>query len=275
MVRWGCNLRSIRQKDDGAYKLLFEDGLTETFDLVIGADGARSRVRPLVSSANPKYTGVTFIEFGLDDVDQKHPALAQLVGHGGMFAPADNKGLMAQRNGHGHIRVYTGLRIPEGWETTAGFDAENPQKARAWLLDLFAGWDQSLLALIQESNDRFVVRPLYMLPVGHRWNFRPGVTLLGDAAHLMSPFSGEGVNLAMRDAADLACALSDTQHLDDAVRSHEQTMFPRALIAARGADEGLTKAIAPDSATHVPPVFRKLLSAPPVEFCSRLDGRKI
>jgi 2-polyprenyl-6-methoxyphenol hydroxylase-like FAD-dependent oxidoreductase len=41
----------------------------------------------------------------------------------------------------------------------------------------------------------------------------------------MSPFGGEGVNLAMLDGTELACALSDNQNLDDAVRSYEHTMF--------------------------------------------------
>lgn len=264
VVRWGWDLRSVRQAHDKTYELLFEHGLSETFDLVVGADGAWSRVRPLLSSATPAYTGVTYIQFGLDDVDQQHPELALLVGHGSMFALADNKGLIAQRNGHGHIRVYAALRVPETWVSASGFDASHPEMARAWLLDQFADWDQSLLALIQESNDRFEVRSLYMLPVGHTWDFHAGVTLLGDAAHLMSPFGGEGVNLAMLDATDLACAISNHQNLDDAVRSYEQTMFPRALTAARGADQGLTRAIASDAATSVPAFFRQQMSSGPV-----------
>lgn len=246
VVRWGHNLRSIRQVDDSTYELLFEHRVRETFDLVVGADGAWSRVRPLLSSATPTYTGVTFIEMGLDNVDQDHPALAQLVGRGLMFALASNKGLLAQRNGHAHIRVYAAMRIPKQWETDNGFDAERPQTARAWLLDQFADWDQRLLDLIQEANDWFVVRPLYMLPIGHRWDFRSGVTLLGDAAHLMSPFSGEGVNLAMLDAADLANAISKYSTLEEAVRTYEETMFARAEIAARNADEGIRNAIAPE-----------------------------
>lgn len=265
VVRWNWPLRTLRQMEDGAYELLFEQGQREIFDLVIGADGAWSRVRPLLSSATPTYTGVTFIEFGLNDVDHQHPALARLVGHGSMFAPADSKGLMAQRNAHGHMRVYAGMRVPETWISEAGFDASQPEAARNWLLKQFSGWDQSLLALIEESNDRFVVRPLYMLPVGHTWNFHAGLTLLGDAAHLMSPFSGEGVNQAMLDATELASALSDNPSLADAVRSYEQAMFPRVLIAARGADEGLRRAIAPDSANHIPAVFRQQMSARPVE----------
>jgi 2-polyprenyl-6-methoxyphenol hydroxylase-like FAD-dependent oxidoreductase len=204
---------------------------------------------------------VTFIEFGLDNVDQQHPVLARLVGHGSMLALADNKGLTAQRNGHAHIKVYAVLRIPEKWETNTGFDAGNPQIARAWLLNQFSDWDKSLLALIHECNDRFVVRPLYMLPIGHRWDFHAGATLLGDAAHLMSPFSGEGVNMAMLDAADLACAISECSTLGDAVRRYEETMFARAEIAARGADEGLRLAIAPDAPAGTLAFFRELMSA--------------
>jgi 2-polyprenyl-6-methoxyphenol hydroxylase-like FAD-dependent oxidoreductase len=261
VVRWGYNLRSARQLDEGSYELVFENGLTETYDLVVGADGAWSRVRPLVSSVTPTYTGVTFIEFGLDDVDQQHPILARLVGRGSMFALADNKGLIAQRNGHAHIRVYAAMRIPEGWETTNGFDARNSQIARAWLLNQFSGWSNSLLALIHECNNRFVIRPLYSLPIGHRWDFRPGVTLLGDAAHLMSPFSGEGVNLAMFDALKLAEAISECNTLEEAVRAYEEPMFERAKFAARGANEGLAKAIAPDAPAGTLAFFREVMAA--------------
>lgn len=263
VVRWGSPLRSVRQMDDDTYELQLEHGLTETFDLVIGADGAWSRVRPLLSSATPQYTGVTYIEVGLDDVDQKHPVLTQLVGHGSMLALADNKGLIAQRNGHGRIRVYAAMRVPETWMSEAGFDASQPETARTWILNQFSDWDQSLLDLIQESNGRFVSRPLYMLPIGHTWELRAGVTLLGDAAHLMSPFSGEGVNLAMLDAAELAQAISECSTLEHAVRRYEQTMFPRALPAAQVADRGLATAISPDAATRVPAFIRATRFAEP------------
>ncbi len=263
VVCWGQNLSSVQQADDGTYELLFEDGQRKIFDLVVGADGAWSRVRSLLSSAIPYYTGVTFIEFGLDNVDQDHPALAQLVGHGSMFSMAENKGLMAQRNGHAHIRVYAGMRAPKGWETETGFDPNDPQKARAWLLNFFTGWDESLLALIREGSDNYVVRPLYMLPIGHHWDFRPGVTLLGDAAHLMSPFSGEGVNLAMIDAAELAVAISEHHSLDAAVRSYEQRMFPRALLANQGADQGLSVAFSPDAPATIINFFQELMADKP------------
>jgi 2-polyprenyl-6-methoxyphenol hydroxylase-like FAD-dependent oxidoreductase len=259
VVRWGHHLSSVRQEKDGTYTLIFEHGLTERFDLVVGADGAWSRVRPLLSRATPTYTGVTFIEVGLDDVDRHHPALAGLVGHGTMHALADNKGLIAQRNAHAHIKVYAAMRIPEKWETHNGFDVSNPQTARAWLLNYFSDWDQSLLALIQEADDRFIVRPLYTLPIGHRWNFHAGVTLLGDAAHLTPP-SGEGVNLAMLDAADLATAINECSTLEEAVRRYEATMFARAEISAKWANEALKMMYAPDAPAGLLALSREVMS---------------
>ena len=239
VVQWGCNLRSIRALGNGIHELEFENGHIASFDLVIGADGAWSRVRPILSEAKPNYTGVTFIESGFDDVDERHPVIARLVGHGSLFALGDNQGLIAQRNGHGRIRTYAALRVPEDWVATAGIDVTQPNAVRARLLDLFTDWDASLLALLRDCTDHFVVRPLFMLPIGHAWDFHPGVTLLGDAAHLMSPFAGQGANLAMLDAAELGVAISEHTSLAEAVRSYEQAMFARSKRAAELSDKGL------------------------------------
>ena len=77
------------------------------------------------------------------------------------------------------------------------------------------------------------------------------MTLLGDAAHLMSPFSGEGANLAMRDAADLALAIVHAVQtgadLDEAVAAFEHVMCVRAQEAAIGAAEGVRQAFSNDA----------------------------
>jgi 2-polyprenyl-6-methoxyphenol hydroxylase-like FAD-dependent oxidoreductase len=244
VVQWGHRLESIRPLGDGVHELVFADGRTATFDLVVGADGAWSRVRPILSDVRPTYTGVTIVEMGVDNVNQRHPEIAELVGHGSLSALSDNKGLIAQRNGHGHIRIYVALRVGEGWAASAQIDFAQPDAARAHLISLFSDWDVGLLGLIRSCDNQFVVRPLFMLPIGHTWNFQAGVTLLGDAAHLMSPFAGQGVNLAMLDAADLAVAISECSSLDEAVRGYEQTMFARAKLAAEASAEGLETAMA-------------------------------
>jgi 2-polyprenyl-6-methoxyphenol hydroxylase-like FAD-dependent oxidoreductase len=243
VVKWGFKLQAVQHRPDGAYQVNFTNGVCETFDLVVGADGTWSRVRPLVSSAQPQYCGVTFIDLGIDDVDNRYSEISALVGHGKIFAVGNNKGIIAQRNDNAHIRIYAALRVPENWVAEQSFNFSRPEEARQKLLTHFADWAPSLQALILHSDDRIIGRPLYALPIGHRWENRPGITLLGDAAHVMSPFSGEGANLALLDGADLAISLIESDDWKIAVKEYEEKMFPRAAEAAIGAAQGIDGAI--------------------------------
>ncbi|GAA3357728.1 NAD(P)/FAD-dependent oxidoreductase [Streptomyces antimycoticus] len=189
-VRWGHKVRAVALGTAGRPTLTLSDGRTVEADLLVGADGAWSRVRPLVSDADPVYSGISFVDCLLHDVDARHPAVAELVGRGTMFALADEKGLIAQRNGGDRVRVYAAVKAPEEWSRSGLIDPADPAAARKRLLDLFPDWDEGLRALIADSDGPLVPRPIHALPIGHRWERTPGVTLLGDAAHLMSPFAG-------------------------------------------------------------------------------------
>jgi len=239
-VLWGRNLVTVTAHGGGTHSLAFENGEDVVADLVIGADGAWSRVRPLMSDVVPFYTGVTFVEAHFDNVETDHPAVTELVGDGHVFSTGDNKGIIGQRNSDQHVRAYIALRTELDWHEAAGIDLTDTAAVRAVLLKAFEGWDARLLTMITDNDGPYVNRPLFVLPSPHTWPHTPGATLLGDAAHLMSPFGGLGANLAMLDASELALAVVHHDTVDDAITAYERVMLPRAAAAGSGI-EGLDR----------------------------------
>jgi 2-polyprenyl-6-methoxyphenol hydroxylase-like FAD-dependent oxidoreductase len=247
-VQWGRGVtRVVPGKDRDGVRVDLADGRQETFDLVIGADGAWSRTRSAVSPATPHYTGVTSVETSLDDVDTRHPDLARLIGDGSVAVYGVNRSLVAQRNSGGHVKVGAKFRAPLDWHMDLDLDLADVEAVRSGLLTLFDGWAAPVLDLLRRGT-AFVHRPLYVLPVSHSWAHVPGVTLLGDAAHLMPPL-GAGANLAMLEGAELAESLavaSGPDELDDAVRAFEERMRARAGKWARITADGLERLVSPD-----------------------------
>ncbi|WP_020668309.1 FAD-dependent oxidoreductase [Amycolatopsis nigrescens] len=236
-VRWNRALVEVGGPADGPRQLRFADGTTVETDLVIGADGAFSLVRPAVSPAVPRYAGVTFLEAWFEDVENAHPDLAALVGHGGATAADGDRCLFAQRNSGDHIRVYIIQRLPADWVAACGLRADDTAGIRARLLDAFSDWSPRMLQMITDNDGPYVDRPLLVLPVPHLWEPTPTVTLLGDAAHLMPPL-GVGVNLAMLDGCELALALAGSATVAEAIGAYEKTMLPRATDIARMLENG-------------------------------------
>ena len=250
-VRWGQTVSGAEPLDDGRWRLLLDDGrrTSEPFDLVVGADGAGSKLRPLLSAYPLQYSGLTLLEFGIDDVDAQHPAVAALVGRGKMMVQGEGRALIAQRNGNAHIRAYAVFRVPADWAWRR-FDLYRPERVQAQLLEEFAAFAPRIQALLHASNGLYVPRPIHALPVGHRWAHRRGLTLIGDAAHLMSPFGGEGVNAAMLDAAILGRTLAHTVAAagdwSAAVAQAENEMFERVIEAAAGSADAAAEQLSHD-----------------------------
>lgn len=236
-IRYGYRLDKAVSLPNGTTELLFENGVVETADLVIGADGAFSQVRPLLSDKDVSYSGLTMIE--LNVIADHHPDLAAFNRRGKMFALDDNKGILGQLNGDGRIKVYVSFKAERNWIEESGIRAVPPLEAKTQLLDIFKDWDESLQKYIRYAEDSVLPRRIYMLPVGFKWQRNHGITLIGDAAHVMSPFAYEGVNLAMQDALELALAIVRNEDQAKAIEEYEEKMYEYSSEKARESNDNL------------------------------------
>lgn len=253
-ILWGHKVGSIERTGSKGFRIAFANGESAASDLVIGADGAWSRVRPLLSDAKPVYSGTSFLEVchGLCAAQQSEAAA--LVGHGTLMAVTPGRGILMHRNGDGSLSGYIALNKPEDWISSMEFD--DPTTGLARLAAQFDGWDERLISLITQSDAIRALRPIYMLPVGHRWMRQPGLTLLGDAAHLMSPFAGEGANLAMYDGARLAEAiLGKPGDIDMALDEYEDELFERTGVIAQESAKNLSLFFGSDAPQSIVNLF--------------------
>ncbi|AVT35259.1 oxidoreductase [Plantactinospora sp. BB1] len=254
-VAWQHRLVAATRRPDGGFGLTFDGGQRADCDILVGADGARSVVRSLLTDAGLSYVA-TLVELSIDDADRRHPELAELVGPGNLWCVGVNQILAAQHLGDGTIRVGVSLRAEE-------VDLDTYRSKRA-LLDIFAGWDPSLTALIEAGDGAPTPRRIEAMPIGTRWANQPGITLIGDAAHLMPPV-GEGANQAMLDAAELAAGLAaNPADPDSAIRTYEAAMFRRihpiaemsarvqAMMLSPTAADDIVRFFAPQSAEPAP-----------------------
>ena len=260
-VRWGHKLTGVTTLDGCRHRLSFAHGATATSDLLVGADGAWSKVRPLLSSAQPAYSGIAFIETYLFDSDRRHPASAHAVGGGALFALAPGKGIQAHREADGVLHAYVALSKPEAW--LADIDFADPAAARTRIAAQFAGWAPALTALITEADTPPMPRPVHTLPIDHAWRRVAGVTLLGDAAHLMAP-AGEGANLAMFDGAELAQALvAHPGDVEAALLAYETALFARSSVAAAESERILRLCFGDDAPHSLVQFFAGMQDAGP------------
>ena len=169
-------------------------------------------------------------------------------------------------NGDGRIRTYVWLRAPADWTVPA-----NPAEAKAALRQYYAGWEQWLLNLIDYADESAIYpRALYGLPVGHTWPHALGVTMIGDAAHLMNPFAGAGANLALLDGLELGLALAelakegklvDQEAVDKAIAAFEEKICAMGGRVAKKAELNLQEFMHPDAPHAAVRRFEQLMAA--------------
>jgi 2-polyprenyl-6-methoxyphenol hydroxylase-like FAD-dependent oxidoreductase len=249
------------------YDLRFADNTVVTgIDVLVGGDGAWSAVRRLLSPEMPQYSGITALEVWINDISLPGNSwAANYVGAGSMFAFGEKLAVQAQRQGDGSLRTYASLQVPEDFLESCGIDwsADDKGKAREmWVDKYFSHISPDLQRLVKESKDKAVPRKLYELPVGWTWPHRAGVTLIGDAAHVMTPFAGVGVNVGMTDALMLAKELKKAwegeQTVDEGMKAYEAEMWPRAEKNAAKTARNKKKHFSADGVREMSDMLRRL-----------------
>ncbi|MBC6613078.1 FAD-dependent monooxygenase [Hymenobacter sp. BT507] len=246
-IVWNSQLQELTPTPNG-WQLYFADGCTNHVHLVIGADGANSQVRPLVTSLRPFFTGYTVVEGNVYDAARHAPGLWKLTKSGKLFALGGEKSIIVSAKGDGSLSFYTCQRTTENWVQASGIDFQSPPQVAAWFARDFAAWSPLWRELFATNHAYYVPRPQYCMPLDQDWPAQPTLTLLGDAAHLMPPYAGEGVNMAMLDALELSHCLTNGQFptLLAAISHYETAMRRRGSEVAAISIESMEEIHSPN-----------------------------
>jgi 2-polyprenyl-6-methoxyphenol hydroxylase-like FAD-dependent oxidoreductase len=228
-VQWGSTVTAVVAAEDGRWRAELQGGVSVTADLIVGADGIGSKVRARLTSTKPRYVGRTMLAANLRRDLWRGSELDAMLGEGSIMFAGGDKTIFVQRCAHDLVLLYFSMAVPERWPSQAGIDIEQTDAVLAAVREAYRDWDPRLLAMLTELDDGFRSWPLSVMPPQHRWDARSGLTMIGDAAHVMPPFTGKGVNLALFDALRLSEALMDGVHasMADAIAAFESEMQER------------------------------------------------
>jgi 2-polyprenyl-6-methoxyphenol hydroxylase-like FAD-dependent oxidoreductase len=190
----------------------FEDGTEAHGDVLIGADGIHSIIRTqLFGLTKPRYVGYTCWR-GL-----AHTSRTGLEtwawGKGYQFGITP----MSKGRAYWFAQKYT----PEGMKDKSG-------GRKSEVFELFHDWHDPIPEVIEATAETDILRnDIYELKRLHQWS-RGRVTLLGDAAHAMTPDLGQGACIAIEDAVELGECLKAETDIVAALKRYEKRRVTRA-----------------------------------------------
>ncbi|WP_245935919.1 FAD-dependent oxidoreductase [Sphingobacterium athyrii] len=233
-VVWDRHFVSMEKKGEG-WKLQFKNGQTAYADLVIAADGANSKIRPYLNAPNPIYSGITLVEGNIYDAQKNAPKLFEFTKGGKVMAFGDEQFIGYGTKGDGSIMFVASTKAPEHVFNEQLNDANLKQQVSNWLNVNFSGWGGGWEEFFANENVCFIPRPQYYFPLDQSWITQSNLTMIGDAAHRMPPFAGEGANVAMQDAFELAACLTEGnfESLELALSYFEKQMIRRGAEATK------------------------------------------
>jgi 2-polyprenyl-6-methoxyphenol hydroxylase-like FAD-dependent oxidoreductase len=213
----GVHVRGVRIEGERA--VVEHDGGELAADLVVGADGVRSAVREALwpEAKPPRYVGKTAWRVVLPRVRGMAELWGETWGPGAVFGVVPMPGDL--------IYCYATGAVPAGGRSADGELAELRRR--------FADWCEPIPTVLAAATEDQVLRnDIYALPPLPTY-VRGPVALLGDAAHAMTPFLGQGGCQALEDAATLCVAVETQPDLATALRRYDELRRPRTQAMAR------------------------------------------
>jgi 2-polyprenyl-6-methoxyphenol hydroxylase-like FAD-dependent oxidoreductase len=225
-LRLGSEVEGFELEGESGVRVLLADGGKERADVLVGADGLRSKVRSgLLGASEPCYAGYTAWRAIVEPKDELLPwgSGFESWGRGARFGCA--------HIGNGRVYWFATANAPEG-----GKDGPpgSPVAPKATLLHVFGGWHHPIGELIEAADDGAILRTdIYdREPLAERWG-EGRVTLLGDAAHPMTPNLGQGACQAIEDVVVLTRCLDEGDDTAEALRRYERLRSARVAMVVR------------------------------------------
>jgi 2-polyprenyl-6-methoxyphenol hydroxylase-like FAD-dependent oxidoreductase len=232
VLHWDHRLEAVHEAGDGRWRLDFRDREPVVAALVVGADGVGSRVRAHLTPVRPAYTGITMVTADIRRDQWRGSKLSEILGEGSVMFAGGGRTVFVQRCARDAIMLYYSLNVPQDWPEGEPFDLADTRAVIAAVGAAYADWSPEVMEMVTQVEGDLQRWPISVLPPDHCWDTQSGLTILGDAAHAMPPFTGKGVNLALLDALELADALTadPAAGLAEAVAGFERGMQARTRV---------------------------------------------
>ncbi|WP_316795762.1 NAD(P)/FAD-dependent oxidoreductase [Pedobacter agri] len=233
-IVWNSHFIAMEPHKNG-WMLLFNDGLSVYADLVIGSDGANSKIRPYITDIKPFYSGITMMEGTVYDSIKAVPQMHSLINGGKIMAFGNKKNMLLGQKGGGDLGFYASFKASENWPKESKINFSDRVEVLNWFKKEYSDWSDIWDELFEKAATPFIPRPIYCAPFNQIWKTLSNLTIIGDAAHVMPPFAGEGANMAMLDALELSECLTSAEYRSssEAISVYEIKMRQRAANAAK------------------------------------------